>query len=186
MIKKFSRLLSYFLYMVIFRHTPSSYRPYALFFPTIRYFLVSQFLDQCGKNIVVEEEADISPHIKIGNNSGLGVRCIIQGNVTIGNDVMMGPDVKIYSRNHAIYSRNHAYESLDTPMNTQGGVSYETVIGDDVWIASNVVILPGKKIGNHCIIGAGSVVTKDVPDYAIVAGNPATIIKSRKERGGKG
>ena len=56
----------------------------------------------------------------------------------------------------------------------------EVIIGDDVWIGSDVTILPGVKIGNHSIIGACSVVTKDVPEYAIVAGNPAKVKKYRK------
>jgi maltose O-acetyltransferase len=174
LLKKNFRFLSYFLYMAIFRHTPSSYRPYALFFPAVRGFLVRQFLDQCGQSIIVEEEADISPHISLGERSGFGIRCMIQGNVVIGRNVMMGPDVKIYSR-------NHVYAALDIPMQEQGVISYKAVIGDDVWISSNVVILPGKKIGSHSIIGAGSVVTKDVPDYAIVAGNPARVIRMRNE-----
>lgn len=168
------RLAVYFIYMVIFRHTPSSYRPYALFFPAIRSFLVRQFLDECGKKVVVEEEADISPYIKVGDNSGLGVRCVIQGNVTIGRDVMMGPDVKIYSW-------NHGHESLDLLLRLQPSYCLETKVGNDVWIGANVIILPGKKIGNHVIIGSGAVVTKDVPDYAIVAGNPARLIRMRNE-----
>lgn len=173
--RKVYRFALYFLYMVIFRHTPSSYRPYALFFPAIRGFLVRQFLDECGKKVVVEEEADISPHIKVGDNSGLGVRCIIQGNVTIGNDVMMGPDVKIYSW-------SHGHESPDLLLRLQPSYCLETKIGNDVWIGANVIILHGKKIGDHVIIGSGAVVTKDVPDYAIVGGNPAKIIKMRNER----
>ena len=54
-------------------------------------------------------------------------------------------------------------------------------IGDDVWIGTNVIILPGVNVGSHCIIGAGAIVTKDVPDYAIVGGNPAKIIRMRNE-----
>ena len=55
------------------------------------------------------------------------------------------------------------------------------VIGDDVWIGGHVIVLPGVHIGTGAIVGAGAVVTKDVPDYAVVGGNPARIIKSRKE-----
>jgi maltose O-acetyltransferase len=86
----------------------------------------------------------------------------------------MAPDVKIYSK-------NHAYADLDRPINEQGFLSYETVIGDNVWIGANVIILPGRKIGSHSILGAGAVITKDVPDYAVVGGNPAKIIKFRNE-----
>jgi maltose O-acetyltransferase len=64
----------------------------------------------------------------------------------------------------------------------QQGFSQErpVVIGDDVWIGGQVIILPGVKVGSHSIIGAGSVVTKDVPQYAVVGGNPAKVIKFRK------
>ena len=57
-------------------------------------------------------------------------------------------------------------------------------IGDDVWIGTNVIILPGVNIGSHCIIGAGAVVTKDVPDYAVVGGVPAKVIRYRTEGNG--
>lgn len=87
---------------------------------------------------------------------------------------MMGPQVFIYTQNH-----NH--DRTDIPMIAQG---YEeekpVVIGDDVWIGSRVTILPGVHIGEGAIIGASSVVTKDVPAYSIVGGNPAKVIKSRK------
>jgi maltose O-acetyltransferase len=158
--------------MAFFRHTPESYMPYSLFFPKIRAFLVSQFLQDCGKNIIVSSNAEISPHIKLGEGSGLGTRCIIQSNVTIGKNVMMGPDVKIYSK-------NHNFDTCKIPMQAQGASQYETIIGDDVWIAANVIILPNRKIGNHSILAAGAVITKDVPDYAIVGGNPGKILKYR-------
>lgn len=93
----------------------------------------------------------------------------------IGNDVMMGPYCTMMT-----YSHNH--DRLDIPMNQQGfepeRVKY---IGDDVWIGRNVTILPGANVGSHCIIGAGAVVTKDVPDYAIVGGVPAKVIRFRNE-----
>ena len=89
----------------------------------------------------------------------------------IGDDVMMGPNV-------SIYTRNHAFERTDVPMNTQG-VSDEkiVVIENDVWIGANSIILPGVTVSKGAIIGAGAVVTKDVPEYAIVGGNPAKVIK---------
>lgn len=99
---------------------------------------------------------------------------MIQSNVIIGDNVIMGPDVKIYSR-------NHVFTSLDSPIQDQGKEYYKTIIGNDVWIAANVVIIAGVKVGNHCIIAAGSVVTKDVQNYAIVGGVPAKIIKYRNK-----
>ncbi len=166
------QLFLFFLYISIFRHTPEDYRPYAFIFPFIRKALVERFVKKCGKNVRVKSGADISPLICIGEDSELGTRCLIQSNVTIGNNVIMGPDVKIYSK-------NHRYDSLDIPIQKQGEVSYKTIIGNDVWIGANVIILPNKKIGNHTLISAGTVVTKNVPDFAVVGGNPGKIIKYR-------
>ena len=94
------------------------------------------------------------------------------GEITIGNDVMIGP-------NTVLRSSGHRCDSLDIPMVAQGHTPGKIAIGDDVWIAANVVILPDVKIGSHAIVAAGAVVTQDVPEYAIVAGVPAKVIKSR-------
>lgn len=111
--------------------------------------------------------------ITIGNNSGIGINANIPSNTIIGNDVMMGLDC-------IIYAANHNFKDLKIPMNKQGhSENKTTVIGDDVWIVGRVLILPGKKIGNGVIIGAGSVVTKNLEDYGIYSGNPAKFIKSR-------
>jgi len=65
-------------------------------------------------------------------------------------------------------------------MRLQGDTFDPVIIGDDVWIGCNVVILPGTTIGSHAVIGAGAVVTKDIPEYAVVVGNPARIVKFRE------
>jgi maltose O-acetyltransferase len=113
-------------------------------------------------------------NIHIGDRSGLGINCRIYGPVFIGDHVMMGPDV-------TILTSNHRYDRLDTPMIDQGGTDHQPVtIEDDVWIGTHTIILPGVRVGNGAVVGAGSVVTKDVPSYAIVAGNPARLIKYRQ------
>ena len=124
---------------------------------------------------MLKRGANFSTKLSLGDNSGVGKRASLQGTVTIGNDVMMGPDC-------IIYTVNHCFDSIDVPMIKQGFYPEEPVeIGDDVWIGGRVTILPGVKIGNHVIIAAGAVVTKDVPDYAIVGGVPAKILKFRNE-----
>ena len=168
-IKKFL----YLLYISIFRFTAEDYRPYAFFFPLIRSFLVKNFVYKCGNKIRVKHNADISPKIWIGNNSELGTRCMIHSNVSLGSNVIMGPDVKIYAR-------NHKYDRLDVPIQKQGKEYLKTIIGDDVWLGANSIITAGVTVGNHVIVAAGAVVTKDVPDFAIVGGVPAKIIKYRK------
>lgn len=111
--------------------------------------------------------------IFIGSGSGLGVNCSVHGPLRIGDNVMMGPDVTILTQTHNI-------ERIDIPMGQQGMRVSEVVIGNDVWIGMRAIIMPGVKVGNGAVIGAGAVVTKDVPDYAVVGGVPAKIIRFRK------
>ena len=132
-------------------------------------------LDHCGKNVNIEQGAQFSSATSLGDNSGIGYNCILSPKVTIGNDVMMGPYCMIYTA-------NHGFDDLSVPMWKQKHKSFEpVVIGNDVWIGGRVTILPGVHVGDGAIIGAGAVVTHDVPSYAIVGGNPAKIIKYRKE-----
>ncbi|MBC2838238.1 DapH/DapD/GlmU-related protein [Robiginitalea sp. SC105] len=170
MIKK----VTFLIYLLLFRNTPEDYRPYALFFPAIRSFLVRSYLKECGKKPRVKNRAEISLNASLGDFSELGTRCMIQGNVYIGNHVIMGPDVKIYAR-------NHRFDRLDMPIQEQGKDYFETYIGDDVWLGANVVVTAGCKIGNHAVVAAGAVVTRDIPDYAVVGGVPAKVIKFRNK-----
>lgn len=78
-----------------------------------------------------------------------------------------------------IRSNNHCFDRVDIPINTQGARSEQIIIGNDVWLAANVVILPNVEIGYGAIVGAGSIVTKDVDPYTIVCGNPAKYISKR-------
>ena len=164
----------YLFYLIFLKNTPEDYRPYAMFFPWLRSKVVSIYLEKCGIKPRVKKGAEISPNATVGNRSELGTRCLIQANVHIGDDVIMGPDVKIYSR-------NHKYDRLDLPISQQGKNYYQTYVGNDVWIGANVIITAGCKIGNHAIIAAGAVVTQDIPDFAITGGVPAKIIKYRNE-----
>lgn len=111
--------------------------------------------------------------ISIGSGSGLGVNCSVHGPLRIGDNVMMGPEVTILTHTHNI-------ERTDIPMGQQGMRVAEVVVGNDVWIGMRVVIMPGVKVGNGAVIGSCAVVTKDVPDFAVVGGVPAKIIKYRK------
>ena len=90
---------------------------------------------------------------------------------------MMGP------RCWFLDTRTHKYDRTDIPMIDQGmqNCGIRTEIGDDVWIGRECLIIGGKKIGNHTISGARSVVCKDVPDYVVAAGNPIRVVKERKK-----
>lgn len=144
----------------------------------VRRFGAKLFLSQCGKNVNIEKGATFSHRCSLGNNSGIGVRAQL-GEVHIGNDVMMGPDC-------VMLSSNHEFSDTDTPMNRQGVQKSRPIfIGNDVWIGQRVIVLPGIRIGNGVIIGAGAVVTHDVRDYDVVAGNPAKVIRNRKDNRGE-
>lgn len=141
----------------------------------IRSFFASMFLSKSGINIDIQRHARFSHSCELGNNSGIGEGSRLYGKVLIGDDVMMGPQCWIYTQ-------NHEFRYLDKPMRQQGPQREEpVVIGNDVWIGGRVTILPGVHVGNGVIIGAGAVVSKDVPDYAIVGGNPARILKYRNK-----
>lgn len=115
----------------------------------------------------------LNPCLSIGKNfhatRNLTIQCA--GKTTIGNDVLVASDVFIIDYNHGMDPSYSSY--LENPLEIS-----EVSIGDGVWIGNNVIILPGVHIGKKSIIGAGSVVTKDIPDFSIAVGNPARVIKS--------
>lgn len=161
------------IYNIIGKKLPLSNSKISFCSKYIRRVLASCIINKIGDNVNIEKGAEFSSEIEIGDNSGIGVNCVLSGKVIIGNNVMMGPEVYIYTV-------NHSYDRLDIPMINQGYSKMRTVtIGNDVWIGSRVTILPGVDVGDGAIIGAGSVVTKNVEPYTIVAGNPAKIIKMR-------
>lgn len=114
----------------------------------------------------------LEPSLVIGTNfhatRNLTIQCA--GQTTIGNDVLVASDVFIIDYNHGIDPSSPSY--LDNQLEVS-----EVVIEDGVWIGNNVIILPGVHIGKKAIIGAGSVVTKDIPSYSIAVGNPARVVK---------
>lgn len=139
----------------------------------IRRFFAKRIAVSVGKNANIEKQAYFTPGLEIGDNSGVGIRCEVNGPCKIGNDVMMGPEV-------VIYTSTHAHDRIDITMIEQGFEEVRPVtIGNDVWIGRRAMIMPGVNIGNGCIVGAGAVVTKDVPDYCIVGGVPAKVVKRR-------
>ena len=171
--RKIKLLLGRLLYLFV-AHLPASYFWINFGQKRLRAFCGKLILQKCGKNVNIEKGAVFSSSVELGDFSGIGVRARIDGKVIIGKHVMMGPDV-------CIYVRNHAFDRTDITMDQQGfSDERPVVIGDDVWIGARVIILPGVRIGTGAVVGAGAVVTKDVPDYAVVGGNPARILKMRK------
>lgn len=117
---------------------------------------------------------DYGFHIRVGKNFSANYNCVILdvGEVTIGDNVMFAPNVAVYTAGHPIHpaARSTGYE-YGIPIS----------IGDNVWVGGNVVILPGVRVGSNTVIGAGSVVTRDVPDWTVAAGNPCRVIREITE-----
>ena len=113
----------------------------------------------------------------IGDHVGIGMNAIVDANdggeIRIGNYSMLAANV-------VLRASNHEYRDPTRPIQFQGHTGGEIVIGEDVWIGANAVVVPNVRIGDHAIVGAGAVVTRDVPPWSIVGGVPARVIKSRK------
>jgi len=131
-----------------------------------------------GKDVNIERGAYFGKglEVEVGSNSGLGINCHIHPNSVIGCDVMMGP-------NCYMLDNTHRFDRTDIPMIKQGLKSAadrcRVVIEDDVWIGRDVMILGDKTIKKGSIIGARCLLTKNFPEYSIVGGNPARLIRSR-------
>lgn len=125
-----------------------------------------------GRNIHVNQpfRCDYGCNIHIGNNffANFNLTILDEASVTIGNNVFIGPNVSIYTACHPLEPQKR---------NTGAEWAESVTIGNSVWIGGDVTILPGVTIGDNSVVGAGSVVTKDVSPYTVVAGNPAKVIK---------
>ena len=129
-----------------------------------------------GSNVLIWDgiHIDSPSKLTLGNNISINRGCTINaaGNITILDNVLIGPGV-------VIYSQNHCYTNLDININQQGYLTTPVIIKENVWIGARAIILPGVTIEANSIIGAGSVVTKNVPLNSICVGNPAKLISKR-------
>ena len=135
--------------------------------------ILKDLLGKIGKSFFIEPpfRCDYGYNIEIGKRFYANYNCTILdcAKVTIGDHVMFGPNVSLYTAGHPIHSelRNEGYE-----------YAFPITIGNHVWIGGNTVINPGVTIGDHAVIGAGSVVTKDIPAHVIAVGNPCKILRA--------
>ena len=126
-----------------------------------------------GRKSVIESYCCINNavgDVTIGDHTRIGIHCTVIGPVCIGNNVNLAQGI-------TVTALNHNFEDTTRKIDEQGISTKPVVIGNDVWIGANAVILPGVTIGQHVVVAAGAVVTKDVPDYSLVAGIPAKVIK---------
>lgn len=139
---------------------------------------------RCGDRVTIARDAMLvctgvvaekGIGISIGNNSAVGAQSFLggQGGIQIGDDVIMGPQVKIFSE-------NHVFDSASVPIRTQGQRRKGVSIGNDCWIGAGVTILDGVSIGDGCVVAAASVVTESLDAYSVAMGAPARVVKTRR------
>lgn len=147
--------------------------PEGLIFRGLFYSLLFK---SCGSDLMIYPSVYIifSRRIKVGRRLAVNINTYLdgRGGITIGDNVLIGP-------NCVIASCEHSFEDPHVPICKQPVKYAEITIGDDVWIGANAFIKCGVKIGSGSVIAAGSVVTKDVPPYAVVGGVPAKVLKFR-------
>lgn len=143
----------------------------------VREKIKTELFRSVGKNVFIEPDfiCELGSNITIGDNVFINFGCIIfdMGEVTIGDNAMFGPRV-------GIYTTNHAFDAEERIANVV--VSKPIHIGNRVWLSADVKIVQGVTIGDNSIIGAGSVVTKDIPPNVIAAGNPCRVIRKITEK----
>ena len=171
MIKK----ICYIFYYAIIMHLPHS--RYINIMNRIRVFYVCNFLGimQSSKNARFQNNVYIGGlgAVSIGKDCQINEYAFLQGAI-IGDNVMIAPYVALIANKKDVNSVNHIMSTVDKEKGLQ------VIIEDDVWLGRNAIVMPGIKIGRGSIIGAGSVVTKDVEPFSVMGGVPASLIKKRK------
>ncbi len=138
--------------------------------------IIKNLLGYCGKNFHINQpfRCDYGQNISIGDNffANFNLTILDEAPVTIGNNVFLGPNVSIYTACHPLgHIERRTRQEWAEPV----------AIGNDVWIGGGVTIVPGVTIGDRTVIGAGAVVTKDIPSDSVAVGNPAHVVKYLKK-----
>lgn len=130
-------------------------------------------------SLTLGDRCIIAAGVRVHGQLTAGDHCSFNLNASVIGHVRMGSWVRV-AAGAVLAGFDHIADDPETPI-AQQGVSYKGIeIGDDVWIGANAVVTDGVRIGSHCIVAAGAVVTRDVPDYALVGGNPARLIRDRR------
>ena len=135
----------------------------------LRCSIAKIIVKRMGKHCIVARGSIIKEGVILEDYASIGVKNLISRGTIIHGHNMMGPNVKVFTQNHIYNPDNHCFSGYTEIKPVE--------IGENSWIGYNCIILPGVKIGKNSIVGAGSVVTKDVPDGTMVAGNPAIVKK---------
>jgi maltose O-acetyltransferase len=134
--------------------------------------LLKELLGKCGKHSRIEPpfHCDYGDNITLGDRVFINFDCIFLDvySIVIGNDILIGPKVQLYTAAHST--------NLE-PNHTRGCFGKPIVIGDHCWLGGGVIVCPGVSIGDRYVVGAGSVVTRNIPKESLAVGNPARIIR---------
>nr|WP_297911347.1 acyltransferase [uncultured Allomuricauda sp.] len=136
---------------------------------------------ELGAESTIEDFATVNNGVgavKIGDRTRVGLGNTLIGPVTIGNDVRL-------AQNIVLSGLNHNYEDVSKPIHAQGVSTAPIVVEEETWIGANTVVVAGVTIGKHSIVAGGSVVTKNVPPYSVVVGNPARVVKTYNPESGE-
>lgn len=146
--------------------------------------ILRELFGGCGEDVTVQKPVRVlyGTHTTFGDHVFVNAGCnfLDGGRITIGDRVLLAPDVKIYTGYHSLLAGERWQRKADGSLHLITKVSPVT-IGSDVWIGGNATILPGVHIGNNVVVAAGAVVERDVPDNCLVGGVPARIIKTLPE-----
>lgn len=149
--REIKRLIGRVLYIAVAKRMPMSGARVNLGARRFRQFCAHLILDDCGKWVNIDKGVTFATDIKLGEGSGIGANCSIPTGVSIGNNVMMGIDI-------LMFTNEHRYEDITIPIGAQGRTEVmPIVIEDDAWIGSRSLIMKGVRIGHDAIIAAGSV-----------------------------
>lgn len=162
-----------FAYYLLASRLPSSYFPLGRYFNAVRVGILKKLIKIGNRNIIQQDfRFGNKGVVRLGDNCRINENVYVQSAV-IGDNVLIAPNV-------AVLASSHNFERTDIPIVEQGDTELKTVIiEDDVWLGRNVIVLPGITIGTGAIVAAGSVVTKNVQPFSIVAGVPAKLIRKR-------
>lgn len=144
----------------------------------IRYLCVSKLAKSCGDKVIIFPNVYFFnlQNISFGTNVSIHEMCYLEGygGITIGNDVAIAHACSMLTTDHAI-------DNVSTTVKNAEAICGEIVIGDDVWLGAGVKVLKGVSVNDHSVIGAGAVVTSDMPEWSVSVGMPAKVIRYRKK-----
>ncbi|WP_339748717.1 acyltransferase [Neisseria gonorrhoeae] len=152
---------------------PSYMRGIGIVGRRVRGFLARRVSPHIGRGVNIERGAYVFPDTVLGDGSGIGANCEICRGLVVGKNVMMGPECLFYSTNHKFDRENKRFEGYTEIR--------PITLEDDVWPGRRVIVMAGVTVGRGSVVGAGAVITKDIPPYSLAAGNPAVVKKNLPE-----